>query len=315
MKASALQEFLRSLGGSLGAVGIPARSLDGLRAIEQLFTPFADLDLEQAADFLKRAAEYRGSGEVSTVSVAGIAEVTQSARQLGESVLTLGTADGATAAEAEAHFLTERQALQTAMSTLAKQFGLSATFKETKNWLQELRGATAIANVTESVRQLQSQITSAESYQSDPVKAEVERLAATDTKVLKAAAAQLNITGTGTGKKFVESVLAKLTGIDIKPPKPAKKPKAPEPTATDEQVEAMVANLQAMVEKAKDPDAVPDAEIEAILNRVGKEFSTAQQKDIAKRVTGKSGASSKGAIDNLRIDLTAVKRALESQKV
>ena len=85
--------------------------------------------------------------------------------------------------------------------------------------------------------------------------------------------------------------------------------------AQKEADEELVKELEELVTKAKDPDAVSDAEIDAILNRVSSDFSSAQQKDIAKRVTGQGGRSAQAAIDNLRADLTAVKRALESQKV
>ncbi|HSQ54758.1 MAG TPA: hypothetical protein VLM40_03355 [Gemmata sp.] len=172
-----------------------------------------------------------------------------------------------------------------------------------------------LSRTVDEFRRLQTQITSYESYQAEQVLAGIEKLTATDAKVIKAAAAQIGTSATGTGKNLVTSVLVKLTGIDAKPPKRAKKPKPEEPTAPREQVEAIVAEFQAMVEKAKDPDAVPDSEIDGILSRVSRDFSTAQQKDIARRVTGKGGRSSQGAIDNLRADLTAVKRALESQKV
>jgi hypothetical protein len=77
----------------------------------------------------------------------------------------------------------------------------------------------------------------------------------------------------------------------------------------------MARTLQGMVERAKDPNAVPDSEVEAILARVSAEFSTDQQKAIAERVTGKGGRSAKDAIDRLRADLTAVKRLIESQRV
>jgi hypothetical protein len=60
---------------------------------------------------------------------------------------------------------------------------------------------------------------------------------------------------------------------------------------------------------------VPDAEIDAILARLGSSFSTDQQKAIAKRVTGSAGRSAADAINNLRLDLTAVKQLRESQRV
>jgi predicted NBD/HSP70 family sugar kinase len=74
MKSSALQEFLRSLGGSLSAVGVPPKAVEDLRAVARALEPFKDLDLEQLADFLRRAAEFRRDGHVPAVSVAGPGE-------------------------------------------------------------------------------------------------------------------------------------------------------------------------------------------------------------------------------------------------
>src|SRR5690606_25353781 len=118
--------------------------------------------------------------------------------------------------------------------------------------------------------------------------------------------------------KFVLAVLAKVTGIEPKAPKAARAGKTPKeevPAASQEQVDALVQSLKEMIDRTRDPGAVSDAEIEAVLDRVRREFPESQQKEIAREVTGKGGRSGKGAIDNLRADLTAVRRALESQKV
>ena len=96
MKASALQEFLRSLGGSLSAVGVPPKSLDDLRAAANALEPFKDLDLGQLADFLKRAGEFRRTGEVPVVTVPGLDDATNSARKLSQTVQTEPTDNAAT---------------------------------------------------------------------------------------------------------------------------------------------------------------------------------------------------------------------------
>lgn len=311
MKASALQELLRNLASPLAAVGVAPRSLDGLRSAAQALEPFRDLELDQLADFLRRAAEYQRTGAVPAVSVAGLDQATAAARSLGEAVQALGAGDGRT----EGRIDQGRRDLQSALAALAGQFGLSVKFTEDKKWLPGLKARAGTTRVVESFRTIAAQITEPASYQSEGVKSGVDALAATDVKVLKAAAAELGVSGAGTGRKFVESVLAKLTGIDSKPAKAAKKTKPDEPAASDEQVEAMTRTLREMVARAKDPSAVPDSEIDAVLARVSREFSTEQQKAIAKQVTGNGGRSAKDAVDRLRADLTAVKRLLESQRV
>jgi hypothetical protein len=315
MKASALQEFLRNLGGSLAAVGVPPKSLDDLRAVAHTLEPFRELDLEQLADFLRRAGEYRRTGEVPAISASGLDQAAAAARSLGEAVQALDTSDDAAAAQVEARIIQGRRDLQSALGTLAGRFGVAVKFTEDKKWLPDLRARSATARVVEAFRRLASQINRPESYQSDTVKSAVDDLAETDSKVLKMAAAELGVSGTGTGKKFVESVLVKLTGIDNKPAKATKKAKPEEPVASDEQVDSMTRTLRDMVTRAKDPNAVPDSEIDAILSRVSAEFSTDQQKAIAKQVTGNGGRSARDAVNRLRADLTAVRRLLESQRV
>lgn len=310
MKVSALQEFLRNLGGALGALGVQVKSLEDLRSVSRAFEPFKDLDLEQVADFLTRAAAYRRDGTVPAVTVVGLDDATAAARGLSESVQTLSASGGDVA---EADVVRGKKALQTALGRLAGEFGLTASFKDDKKWLAGVQSKATVARVVEALNGLKPQLTSPESYQSDAVRSAIDALAKTDTKFLKAAAAELGISGTGTGKKLVESLLAALTGVSTVPAKGSKK--ADGPTASDEQVEALIKSLENMVERSRDPDAVADAEIDAILARLGMEFSTDQQKSIAKRVTGKGGKSAKEAANLIRIDLTAVKRLRETQRV
>lgn len=311
MRVSALQEFLRNLGGSLSAVGVQQKSLEDIRAVARALEPFKDLDLEQLADFLARAAEFRRRGDVPAVSVAGLTDATDAARGLSESVQSLGTTDGTTAEEG---IKRGKQAFQTALGKLAGEFGLGVKFTEDKKWMAELRSKGEVTRAVETLGRLVPQITDVASYQSEAVQSAIDDLGSMGAKVLKAAATELGATGTGTGKKYVESLLAKLSGVDGKPAKGGKK-KADGPTASDEQVETMAKSLEGMVERARDPNAVPDSEVDAILARVGSEFSPAQQKAIAKRVTGKAGNNPAEVATRLRADLTAVKRLLESQKV
>ena len=315
MKASALQEFLRSLGMSLTAVGVPPKSLDEIRSTALALEPFRDLELEQLADFLRRAAEYRHTGVVPVISVQGLDQATAAARSLSQAVAALSASEGDTTGHIQGRIAESQRDLRSALDSLAKQFGLTVKFAEDKKWLSSLKTKAEVSRAVEAYQRLVSQITDPSSYHSEPVASGVESLAATDAKVLKAAAVELGASATGTGKKFVETVLVKLTGIDNKPPRVAKKAKPVEPTASDEQVEAMSRALQEMVARSKDPRAVPDAEIDAILSRVSSEFSTDQQKAIARQVTGNGGRSAKDAVDRLRADLTAVKRLLESQRV
>lgn len=314
MSTSALQEFLHRLGDSLAAIGVPPKALDGLRAVGQALDPFRDLDLDQLADFLRRAAEFRRRGDIPAVSVPGLDNATAAARELGEAVQAVHAGDHA-ADGVEDRVNRGKRDLQAALAALAGRFGMAVKFSDDKKWLAGLRAKGIASRTADAFRRVAPQIIGPESYQDETVRTAIDELAGTDPKVLKAAATDLGVSGTGAGRSFVESVLAKLTGIGGRPTRPGKKAKAEEPVAPDEQVDAMVKELQEMVARAKDPNAVPDAEVEAILTRVGGGFADKQQKSIAQRVTGKSGKSAKEAIDRLRADLTAVKRLMEGQRV
>jgi hypothetical protein len=315
MKTSALQEFLRSLAAPLAAIGVAPKSLDDLHTAAQSLEPFKDLDLEQLVDFLRRAADFRRDGKVPALSVSGLDQITSAARSLSEDVHLVGAGGAVVEGQIESRIAQGQRDLQSGLDTLSRQFGLTLKFGQDKKWLSSLQAKAKSTRMVESFRRLAAQITEPASFKSESVESGVEALAASDAKVLKAAATELGVSGTRTGKAFVESVLVKLTGIDNKPQKATKKPKPSEPTASDEQVEAMIRTLQNLVARAKVPSSVADAEIEVVLLRVSSEFSTDQQKAIAKRVTGNGGRSAKDAIERLRADLTAVKRLLESQRV
>jgi hypothetical protein len=313
MKASALQEFLRNLAGPLAAVGVPSKSLDDLKAVAHALQPFHDLSLEQLSDFLTRAANYRKTGDVPTVAVRGLDEATSTARTLGDAVQALGASGNGNGSETEARIAHGKRDLQSALSTLAGEFGIGVKFSDDKKWLSALKSKGDVARAVESFRRVVSQVSGPDSYQTDSVISAINQLGGLDANVLKLAAAELGVTGKGKGKAFVESVVVKLSGHDSKPPKAGKKPKEEKPAASEEQVAAITKTLQDMVVRAKDPTAVPDSEINTILGQVSSQFSDAQQKAIAAQVTGQGGRSAKDAIDRLRADLTAVKRAMESQ--
>lgn len=315
MKISVLQEFLGKLRDSLTVVGIPPKSLDDLRAVAHALEPFQELELEQLFSFLKRAAEYRQTGTVPLVCIPALDQAADSTRRLTEDLVVLSQGNEAEATAVESRIKEGKYQLQTALSTLGKQFGFTVKFTDDKQWLPSLRLKGAAVRVAESIRRLAAQITAPESYRSEPVQRAIAELAAKDVKILKAAAMELGVAGKGTGPKWVESVLGQLTGIQNQPPKPAKKAKTTRPDVPAEQVETMIKRLQEMVARAKDPQSVPDSEIDALLLQVSREFSEAQQKQIAKQVTGASGRSAQDAIDRLRADLTAVKRLVESQDV
>jgi hypothetical protein len=323
MKTSALQQFLRSVGGALAEIGVQARSLEDLRAVADFLEPFRELELRQLADFLGRAAELRDSGQVPLVAVAGLQDAMDAARELGDAVQAFGAA-GEDRIEAVTDRVAEhKRGFQSALGTLAKQFGLGVKFTDDKGWLPGLKSKAVVGRTAHVFRKLAPQIVSAESYQSEPVAAAVEQLAGLDANVIKAAAVELGapVTGKSKGGQLVEAVLSKLTNVSPKaPPKATKKPKAVGPSATDDQVDAMVQELQTLLARAKDPKAVPDAEVDAILERVRNGFSVDQHKAIAYRVTaekvpGKGAKATQTALDRLRADLTAVKRMVESQDV
>src|SRR4051812_15253790 len=89
MKVSALQEFLRNVANSWAAIGTQPKSLEDLQAVVRTVEPFKDLDLDQFANFLVRAANFRETGKVPVVTVPGLDDATNTARKLAETVQTL----------------------------------------------------------------------------------------------------------------------------------------------------------------------------------------------------------------------------------
>jgi hypothetical protein len=313
MRTSALQEFLRSLGGPLGAVGVTPKSVADLRAVAGALDPFKDLDLEQLADFLRRADEYRRSGSVLAVADApGVGEIRTTARQIGEALLALPAAEPAATRDLEGQVNRAKKDLQAAIERLSESFGSKVKFTDDKKWLPGLRERAQVRRAVEGFRHLASRISSAESYQDPDVQAEIDQLAAVGDKPLKAAAQELGSTGNGKGRKFVESVLANLTGVRPEAAKPARKGK---PAADPARVSQMTRTLHEMAERAKDPNAVPDSEVEAVIARLKAEFSAAELKAMAADVAGVNVRGGGEALREIRGKLTEMKRILESQKV
>ena len=311
MTGSALQEFLRSLGAPLAAVGVAPKSLADLRAAADALEPFKGLDLEQLADFLRRADESRRSGAVPLIEVAGVESVRTAARDLSESVGSLGTADGRAAEE---RIEQGRRELERAVSQLAGQFGAAVKFTADRKWLPSLRAKAESQRVAGALRRLAARITAPESYSDEGVKAEVEALSGTDAKALKAATTELGVAGTGKGRKLVESVLARMTGFENKPPKAPRK--AAKPKADAAQVEEMSRTIRELAERAgQSPGAVTAAEVDPLIERLKAEFTAAQQKEIARAALGVSVRGGEEAIVRIRGRLLGAQEILDSQDV
>ena len=313
MRTSALRAFLRDLGGPLAEVGVTPKSLADLRAVADALEPFRELDLEQLADFLRRAEEYRRSGAVTAVADApGVDGVRTAARQIGTAVHALPAAEPAAAGSLEGQVTRAKQDLQAAIEQLAGSFGLKVKFTDDKKWLPGVREKAEVRRAAEAFRSLLPHVTSAEAYREPAVQAGIDRLAAVGDKALKAAAQELGATGTGKGRKFVEAVLANLTGFKDQP---AKAPRKAKPAADPAKVQEMTKTLREMAERAKDPAAVPDSEVDAIIDRLKAEFSAAELKTIAEEVAGVTVRGGEDALREIRGKLTEMKRILESQRV
>lgn len=311
MTGSALQEFLRSLGAPLAAVGVAPKSLADLRAAADALEPFHGLDLEQLAGFLRRADEYRRSGAVPLIEVAGVEAVRTAARDLSEAVQSLGTADGQAAEE---RIEQGRRELERAVGQLAGQFGAAVKFTADRKWLPAIRAKAEAQRVAAALRRLAARISSPEAYSDEGVKAEVEALAGSDARAIKAAATDLGVTATGKGTKLVESVLAKLTGVENKPPKAPRK--AAKPKADAAQVEEMSRTVRELAERAaQSPGAVTAAEVDPLIERLKADFTATQQKEVARAALGVSARGGEEAIVRIRGRLLGAKEILDSQDV
>jgi hypothetical protein len=312
MRTSALQEFLRSLGGPLAAVGVAPRSVTDLHAAADALEPFRELDLDQLADFLRRADEFRRSGAVPVADAAGVDGIRTAARRVAEGLLALPAAEPAAARDLDGQITRAKAEFQEAVATLAGSFGSNVKFTDDKKWLPALREQAAARQAADAFRRLLPRITSAEVYRDPAIHAEIEQLAAAGDPALKAAAQELGAAAGGKGRKLVELILVKLTGFKDAPAKAARTRKQ---AADPARLAEVTRTLTDMAERAKDPAAVPDAEVDATIDRLKAEFSAAELKVIAKDVTGVNVRGGADALLEIRAKLTETKRILESQKV
>ncbi len=279
--------------------------------VAEALKPFGALTLEEFMTFLQGVSERQGNTAV--VVVPGWDDAVNQVHRLRQAMEQFKVPDNTGVKELEPLILqgrTEaREKLQTAVAHLVSPFGLKVTITEDKNWLETQR-------TTQAIRQLLKQVTNQEDMQSDSVRLAVAEVGMTEESILKAAAKELGSTlppkkkGTASDRlAVVTALLTKLKGFNAKAHKPAKKEKAPSVPDSPE-VAMVVSELKAMIEKSKDPAAVSDTEIEAMITRLSTEFSGKEQ-DIAERVINRRGRSGKDAVGKLRESLTATKRIVE----
>jgi hypothetical protein len=306
LNVAALQQFLRSLSGPLGAAGVAPHALAPLEQFAAALDPFRPHDLGTLADLLRRADEARRNGFVPLVEVPTVAPLSKTAHELGEQALELATASDERAGELDRDINKHRLELQTALSALAEQFGIAVKCTEVPNWSALVRGRAIL-------QRLKHTVTSAEAYAG--ATADVERLLALGDPVLKALAGENGLTTKAKGAKLTDELLLAVTG-HTRPG--AAKPKASKPKvpAVDP---AVVAELVTVFkEKAasveQNPYAVPDAEVEELVGRL-KQLSAKNQQEVATAVTGKKVKSASDAVLRIRGALLGVRQNLDGQNV
>jgi hypothetical protein len=305
MQVAALQLFLRSLVPALEAAGdarSAARSVDeACRALD----PFGTLAMAEFAAFLVRAEEYQRTG---AVRVPGAADLR--AEQLLAAVGRLMGVDGDVS--------TVQAEVAKAMATLAGESGLKGKLTPDPMWASARAIRTRAAPHLQAIRTLAGRITSPELYADESVRAEIARLeSALDRDTLKTVATEFGVKTTAKSMpaKVLAGILVKLSGHE--PPKAKRGSKAPAAPPDPAVVDENVRRLSSLIERAGDPDAVSDAEVNEELARLKSLPKPTLYEVVSK--AGIEGVKPRDGVDSIltrvRSRLTAARRARERAEV
>lgn len=205
-----------------------------------------------------------------------------------------------------------------AVGELAREAGLKGSVSPDPRWAEALVAQARVTPHVEALRALAARITAPEAYADEAVRAEVARLeGAMDRDVLKPVGAEfgVGVTAKTQPAKLVADVLAKVSGHKPAKGKAGGKAKAapPDPALVEEHAR----RLGDLVARSADPDAVPDAEVEAELARL-EGLPKAALVAVATRA-GVEGVKAKDAataiLTRVRNRLTAARRARERAEV
>jgi hypothetical protein len=306
MKVAALQQFLRNLGSPFSALGVPQQSLGALAACAEALESFQGLELADLADFLKRAEEARRTGAVPLVDVPEIAPVGEVSRKLGEDAKLAESAEGEEAKELERRINLHRHQLQSKITDLAQQFGISVKCTEVDNWVGLVRGKKL-------VERLKAAITSPESYGEPAVDQDVNKLVELGDPTLKQLAGVFGVSTKKKGRQGAEDILAAVTQhrpVGKKAASKAPKKEKADQTAVDE----MIRSLKEKVEQVKqNPHALSTTDVDDVIAQLRTKFGSKQQQEIALAVTGSKGKNGEDAVIRIRSALASVKQNLDSQ--
>ncbi|HKB03311.1 MAG TPA: hypothetical protein VKD90_13890 [Gemmataceae bacterium] len=309
MQVAVLQQFLRSLVPALeaGEARPAARRLDeACRTLD----PFRGLGLDEFAAFLARADEYQRAGTVRAPSPADL-----KVERLSAALSRLDRGAGSEAELAAAQVEVAR-----AVTELAAEVGLKGTVAPDPKWAAARAARARLAPHLQAVRDLAARIAAPEAYAEPAVRDGMARLeAALDRDALKAVGAEFGVRVTAAAKpvKVIADVLAKLTGHPPPKAKPAGRTKAAAGPVDPALVDGHARRLSELVARSADPDAVPDAEVEAELDRL-KPLPKPALVEVATRA-GIEGVKARDAtsaiLQRVRNRLTAARRARERAEV
>jgi hypothetical protein len=219
--------------------------------------------------------------------------------------------------EGTAEVIEHRLLLQSALAQLGARFGFTAKFTENGNWLADVRKKAEADRRRERVQRLASRIQTPDHYKDEQVAAEIDQIASLGDASLKEVAKTVGVNiARKKGRAFVVEMLAQLTSVKepIEPATRQPRKTSAKPSADPQQVQEFTDQLLALAGKVEaDPRAVSDAEMQQLLNRLVGEFSDAQQKDMAKAITGAKGKSAKEARERIETKLVGDRRMQDRQ--
>jgi hypothetical protein len=323
MRVSALQLFLRSLRSAVAAAQDDSPVSADLEAVSAGLEPFAPLDFDQFADFLRQAEQYRSSGAVSVPSAAGL-EVEKVQRPLhGAASLIDKTsrADNLDVQQMTAEWERARKDLEETLTAFLKPLAITVTLKgNQKNFQstlesarQSARARTQAARLRAALQGVTDEATLHAPERQEALRTAVEGLGLPE---LKAVAVELGMAppAARSTDALLAAIIERVTGIKAATKKGTRAPRTP-PQIDQAAVQQQAIKLRGLLEKSLDPGGLNNAEIEAARNELNP-MSVAELQAVAREMgLQKVGATKKGILKSIEDKLREAERARESIQV
>lgn len=307
MNVSTLQQFLRSLVPALQATDGGSRAAQDLERVCRGLESFIELDLDAFVSFLARCDEYQRNGAVSPPSDFDLNPLQQSLQRFDEARDSIKSNDESSTKRELAQV---QHKLHESLTELAASVGLKGKLKADPKWIDAQLVKIRVSAHGRSLRELASRIADPAAFERDDVRTEIKRLEKEiSPKEWKVLASEFSLPASTKGAKGVGEILFKLTGNR---PVAAKATRKSGPAPVDSaKIERYAAELDKMLERAKNEAEIPEVEVDEQMNRL-KGLSSHELVAVAKKAgIANPGRSSVALLKKIRGYLMAGRRIAE----